>query len=241
MKIEYKKPKAILLNATPLAIGEIAARCCYDSFGMAEDNGVKNFKNTLTVEDIEESKLLEKLTWTHHHESINEHINLSYYVKDISREVIIEWNRHRIGMATSQQSTRYTMEGVVNAWINMYDEKSGYDSFIKEVEKNIVDLDRKMIVATASYINEKLEIYNDEEPLIKDLKGSKKKKQNDRVKRCLPEVWLMDGVWTFNLRALKHFYDLRSSGAAYYGIREVVETILEATPEKYLKLIRKEK
>ena len=49
----------------------------------------------------------------------------------------------------------------------------------------------------------------------------------------------MDGnniMWTFNLRALKHFIDLRKGGNAYYGIREVVETILEATPQKYLDL-----
>ena len=30
--MEYKKPKATLLHATPLSIGEVSARICYNSF-----------------------------------------------------------------------------------------------------------------------------------------------------------------------------------------------------------------
>ena len=234
----YKKPKATLLHATPLSIGECAARVCYNSFDLATEQTIKDFKTNLSVEDIESSDLLNKLTWTHHHESINEHINLSYYIKDISREVIIEWNRTRIGMATSQQSSRYTMEPVIDAWVD-YLHDGDWESFRDIVARSIVDKELKMIEASATYISTKLYIYHAEEPLIKGLKGSKKKKQNDRVKRSLPEVWLLEGLWTFNLRALKHFYELRSSGAAYYGIQEVVETIIKATPKKYLDLIIK--
>ena len=52
----------------------------------------------------------------------------------------------------------------------------------------------------------------------------------------------MDGnniMWTFNLRALKHFVKLRSSGSAYYGIKEITETIPEHTPHKYKKAYEK--
>ena len=238
--MNYKKPKAYLLHATPLALGEVGGRVCYDSFKLSENEDIRNFKQNHTIPDIDSSELLNKLVWAYQHESIVEHINLSYYIEDISREVVIEMNRSRIGVATSQKSTRYTMEPIVDAWIEFSDDKITWNTFQNEVAKNIVDLDSDMIEITASYISAKLHTYNRKELLIKGLTGSKKKKQNDRVKRCLPEVWLMEGVWTFNLRALKHFYTLRSSGSAYYGIREVVDAIIAVTPQSYLELISRD-
>ena len=92
--MEYKKPKATLLHATPLSIGEVSARICYNSFNLAKEESIQEFPKTLSVQDIEHSELLNDLTWNWQHESINEHINLSYHVKDVSREVLIEWNRH---------------------------------------------------------------------------------------------------------------------------------------------------
>ena len=200
-------------------------------------------QRTNTLEDIENSPLLNKLTWDVQHESVNEHINLSYHLVDISREVIIEMNRHRIGIGTSQRSTRYTLDTLVNRWCALRDNHTPetHDLYHLAIAKNIVDLDETMVAITADYIFRKLFVYNEEQPLIKGLTGSKKKKQNDRVKRCLPEVWLMEGIWTFNLRALKHFIDLRKGANAYYGIREVVEAIIEATPQKYLDLCLKPK
>ena len=238
--MNYKKPKAYLLHAAPLALGEIGGRVCYDSFKLSESEDIRNFKQNHTIPDIESSELLNKLVWAYQHESIIEHINLSYYIEDISREIVQEFNRHRIGVATSQKSTRYTMEPVVNAWIDMNDKETLWEDFQNEVAKHVVDLDPSMIQCNASYIGSKLYIYNQEEPLIKGLTGSKKKKQNDRVKRCLPETWLVEGLWTFNLRALKHFYELRSSGSAYYGIKEVVDAIIAVTPQSYLELISRD-
>ena len=245
--MDYKKPIAHLLHASPLSLGEISARVCYDSFSLSEHSDINTFPQTLALPstDINSSEVLHKLVWTHFHESIIEHINLSYFIEDISREVIIELNRHRIGIATSQQSTRYTMEDVVNAWIDYRDAhnpammKSTWDVFERVVATNIIDLNPNMIEITAKYISNKLFVYNGEELLVRDLTGSKKKHQNDRVKRCLPEVFTLQGTWTFNLRALKHFHKLRSSGSAYYGIQELWQAIEAVTPQKYLDLIIK--
>ena len=46
-------------------------------------------------------------------------------------------------------------------------------------------------------------------------------------------------VVTFNLRSLKNYFDLRTSGAAWFQIRWLAEAIKKQTPEKYLKLIDK--
>lgn len=242
--MDYKKPNVTLLHATPLNVAEIAARSCYNSFLLSEHEAISDFPITKMLgEDITSSAVLDKLVWVHHHESVVEHVHLSYFIENISREVLIEMNRHRIAVETSQQSTRYTMEAVVDAWIDFrdIDTREAWGIFVDTVADFITDTNPHMIYTTANYIAGKLTVYDIEEPLIKGLTGSKKKKQNDRVKRCLPEVWLTKGVWTFNLRSLKHFMSLRDSGAAYYGIREVAQAIINATPEHYLQYIRKVK
>lgn len=249
----YKKPKATLLHASPLSIGEIAGRICYDSFSLSEHELVRNFEenpkefinNLSTLGDIESSKLLDKLFNVYFHESVAEHINLTYHVERVSREIIIEWNRTRIGMPTSQKSTRYTIEDLVNAFVDWYDNSNGaigeehYNAFEKVVDDNIVHKNNTRVTITTNYLLDMLSTYHEEEPLKKGLTGGAKKKQNDRVKRCLPESWMLEGIWTFNLRSLKHFVNLRSSGSAYYGIREVVETVMEQTPHKYRILVDK--
>ena len=251
-KIEYKKPKATLLHSSPLSLGEISGRVCYNSFSLSENELINEFErnpeefvnNLSKLGDIKESKLLDKLFNVYFHESVAEHINLTYFVKDVSREVIIEWNRTRIGIATSQKSTRYTIEDVINAWVDYrFDTEdsnyNNYNTFCNIVSDSIVHLDEALIKTTINYLDDMLAVYDSKEALKKGLTGGAKKKQNDRVKRMLPESWMLEGVWTFNLRSLKHFVELRSSGSAYYGIREVTETILEQTPHKYRILVDK--
>jgi thymidylate synthase (FAD) len=109
------------------------------------------------------------------------------------------------------------------------------------VRDNIIVDDWKWIQIESNALKAKLDLYNKEEPLVQGLKGSKKKKQNDRVKRCLPETWTTKTVLTFNIRALKHFIELRDSGSAYYGIRELAEELISKTPDKYMRFIRKPK
>lgn len=46
-------------------------------------------------------------------------------------------------------------------------------------------------------------------------------------------------VVTMNLRALKNYFTLRDSGAAYFGIQWLAEAMKEITPSKYLDLIVK--
>jgi len=69
-----------------------------------------------------------------------------------------------------------------------------------------------------------------------------KKKRNvgDVLKHVVNDNWKVDMVVTMNLRALKNYFDLRNSGAAWFQIQWLALKIIEATPDKYLKLIVKE-
>lgn len=127
--IEYTKPTVILLQETGIGAAEIAARTCYDSFENSEHEAINFFPlatNTATdetinglvdeINEIEHSELLDTLAWTYFHHSILEHANLSYLVKGTSRGVLQEHARHRI-QGISVRSTRYTMSGVINAFL----------------------------------------------------------------------------------------------------------------------------
>jgi len=239
--VAHKTPKATLLYCTPLAVAEIGGRVCYDSFESSENSIIKFFKqnpehfiHTTKDEDVSSSDLLYKLAHVHFHHSVLEHIQLSYYIKDIPRNVILEANRHRIGVATSQKSSRYTIDDLVNAWVS-----GSRDAFAIVVKNNVSITDTQQLRVLTEYLWDSLQVLDAKEQLEADLKGGKKKHQNDRVKFILPECWVLEGVWTFNLRSLKHFLDLRLSGSAYYGIQEMAQTIVSATPKKYLELIQK--
>jgi len=121
--IEYCKPEVVLLQDTGIGVAESAARTCYDSFSNSENDVIKKIEHSLPssamcdeINDIEESALLDDLAWTYFHHSILEHANLSFLVRGTSRGVLQEHARHRI-QAISVRSTRYTMSGIINAFV----------------------------------------------------------------------------------------------------------------------------
>ena len=137
--IKYTKPKVVLLQDTGIGVAETAARTCYDSFNNSENLVIQELETKLPDEkmcgalnEIEDSSLLEDLAWTYFHHSILEHANLSYLVRGTSRGVLQEHARHRI-QAISVRSTRYTMSGIINAFVAS---KHGGDRdfFIDKVE-----------------------------------------------------------------------------------------------------------
>ena len=78
--------------------------------------------------------------------------------------------------------------------------------------------------------------------LFQDLENSKKKRNvGDAFKHIVTDNWKVNMIVTMNLRALKNYLTLRDSGAAYFLMRELAIAIKDATPQKYLDLIVKDK
>lgn len=133
--IDYKIPTTHLLHKSPLFVSEFAARTCYNSFDKSEHNSIQNLdsvlnsdgeiseqlqiniKNCETDVDKQGSELLHQLSHVYFHESTLEHVNLNFLIKNTSRGVLQELARHRIGVAYSVQSTRYTMSDLINAFL----------------------------------------------------------------------------------------------------------------------------
>ena len=266
--ITYQKPKVTLLQESGLGVAEIAARTCYDSFENSENECVKHAMEKLdtdAINKIEKSDLLANLAWVHHHHSIIEHATLSYLIRGTSRGVLQEHARHRL-QAISVRSTRYTMSGVINAFVASMEAEDGFAFFLEKLlEMDLfVITDKAYLTIEIRAIYDKLTLQYHKDatflqnavaksslPFVETYKGNAqalyealqcgKKKRNvgDAFKHIVSDNWKVDMVVTFNIRSLKNYFDLRDSGAAWFQIRWLAEEMKKVTPEKYLKLIDK--
>ena len=220
------------------------------------------------LNNIGHSDLLDTLAWTHFHYSILEHINLTYLIRGTSRGVLQEHARHRI-QAISVRSTRYTMNSLLHAFIASNDDLEWFTNKVLEFnmfvitdkEYNKIEISSifyklkyqkdllkdefiKIIIAKSS-----IDGYNSLIGTPEDVNNMKfnylescKKKRNvgDNFKHLVTDNWKVDMIVTFNLRSLKNYFQLRDSGAAYFGIRWLAQAMKEVTPSKYLDLIVKQ-
>lgn len=126
-KFIYKTPKVALLSSTSTILSEVAARTCYNSFNKSKHTKISeqswrqhdlDAKHNLSSLNPEfQSELSEELAHVHHHGSIIEHVSCTYELQDVGRGVLQELARHRIGVSLSVQSTRYTLNNIIAAYI----------------------------------------------------------------------------------------------------------------------------
>ena len=271
--IKYTKPEVVLLQDTGIGVAETAARTCYDSFTNSENEVIQNLKNRLPdstmcdeINDIEDSALLDDLAWTYFHHSILEHANLSFLIRGTSRGVLQEHARHRI-QAISVRSTRYTMSGIINAFVAS---KHGgdrdffiakvqeFDMFVTSDEEynkleigamyDKLDFQAKKIedfhaISVAKSSLAFIQEHQGEPQKLYDALQAGKKKRNvgDAFKHIISDNVKVDMVVTFNLRSLRNYFTLRDSGAAFFQIRWLAQEMMRVTPKKYLDLIIKSK
>ena len=271
--VEYSKPEVVLLQETGIGVAETAARTCYDSFNNSENDVIKNIEHSMPTESmcnelntIEDSALLDDLAWTYFHHSILEHSNLSFLVRGTSRGVLQEHARHRI-QAISVRSTRYTMSGIINAFVASL-HGGDREFFIKRVlefdmfvttnatynaleigamydklkyQSKVVEDFNSIAVAKSSL--EFLEIHKGNAQALYEALQNGKKKRNvgDAFKHIITDNVKVDMVVTFNLRSLKNYFTLRDSGAAFFQIRWLAQEMIRVTPQKYLDLILKKR
>ena len=271
--IEYSRPEVVLLQDTGIGVAESAARTCYDSFTNSENDVIKNIEHTLPnasmcdeINNIEDSALLDDLAWTYFHHSILEHANLSFLIRGTSRGVLQEHARHRI-QAISVRSTRYTMSGIINAFVAskhggdrdfFIDKVLEFDMFVTvNAEYNALEIsamydkldyqskvveDFHSISVAKSSIPFIQEHQGNAQALYEALQSGKKKRNvGDAFKHIITDNVKVDMVVTFNLRSLKNYFTLRDSGAAFFQIRWLAQEMMKVTPQKYLDLIIKKK
>ncbi len=185
---------------------ELAGRRCYLSFEPGLNPNVKKIREDITeyLTNILKSG----------HGSVLEHASYTFAIEGVSRVFTGEMNRHRAGVAISEGSMRYIRYN---------------DIPIVEVQSINGMLETKFVIKE---IVEKIErAYELLVSMWKDvLEGREfagKKHITSMLRRIIPMGVATGGVWTFNVRSLRHMLTMRASEAAEEEIALVAGKILE--------------
>ena len=186
------------------AIAEISARLCYMSYGRGRRDIADFINNLLRSKDG----------------SVFEHINYGFVFTGVSRSLTHELVRHRAGFAFSQRSQRYV------------DESGG--SFV--APPALADADDESRVVFESAIESAARSY---EALVEalasaiprerfDLATDHRKAIRQAARAVLPNATETKIFVTANVRAWRHFIEMRGSAFADVEIRSLAMMVLEA-------------
>lgn len=194
---------------------ELAGRRCYKSFQPGLNPNVQKIREDIAeyIKNIMHSK----------HGSVLEHYSVSFAIENVSRVFTGEMNRHRAGVAISEGSMRYILYNDIPI--------VEVDSLIADSDdpevNALIELDRADIKEHAEFtekIYERIKARWDS--VLKGKDFTKKKHLTSRMRRIIPMGVATGGIWTFNLRALRHMCTMRCSEAAEEEILQVAEMIL---------------
>lgn len=163
------------------------------------------------------------------HESVSEHVVMSFIIDGVSRAELQEHMRHRI-TSTTCESTRYTLQKLVEE----LQEDVVIDRFIDKyfVIPEYIESDWILQEQYQRFVKELEEMYE-----IFVMKADYWKEEgikNDYIKYALPEGYRTRFVWTINLRSLKNFLNLRIANNAHFEIRHVAELIISSLKNTYI-------
>ena len=173
-----------LISKTPnyLKTCWVAARTCYSA-----DSPIELLQVNKTDEEM--LRLLDRIM-TSKHLSVVEHCSMTFAVKNVSRTLLAQYSRHRIGVSLSVQSQRYVSE---------------------QSEKTRLGIFDNVIPDTVISNTEATEVYNS---TIKDIQQAYDKllalgvsKQDARF--VLPGAASTNFVTTLNLRSFLDVYEKR--------------------------------
>ena len=187
-----------LISKTPnyLKICWTAARTCYSA-----DSPIELLAQEKTDEEM--LRLLERIM-TSKHLSVVEHCSMTFAVKDVSRTLLAQYSRHRIGVSLSVQSQRYVSEQSA---------KQTDGLFGHVVPQTVVD-NEAALTRYMTCMREAQQAYD-------DLLAMGVAKQDARF--VLPGGACTNFVTTLNLRSFMDVYEKRvRTPGAQWEIREMM-------------------
>ena len=142
-----------------------------------------------------------------HHDTVLEHIYLTYELNNLSRACLQELARHR-HITLSVESTRHTLKAKIfnEEW---------YLKMLYEMEKL-----QSLSLQTFRGIAESL-----------------KDASNDELKYYLPEWWPTNLVMTANVREMRHIVSLRTAPAALKEFQDLAWKFVEVMPQRFRYLL----
>ncbi len=202
---------------------ESAGRRCYMSFEVGLNPNVTKIREDVAeyIDNVLKSG----------HGSVLEHATFTFAIENVSRVFTGEMNRHRAGVAISEGSMRFirfTDIPMVETDCLRTDEFLRDLNGISDLENKVLDTReafQSAVDAAEKAYAKMLEIWKSE--LAPESKFAGKKAITSMMRRIVPMGVATGGLWTLNLRALRHICELRTTPHAEEEILEVALMILE--------------
>lgn len=193
--------KVTLLHASPKHLAVTAIRMCWAT----QERSDTDYENDVLGEN-DKNRIRDVIRKGH--ESTLEHVSFTFKVEGISRALLQELSRHRIGVSPSVESTRYTIKKVLAGT------ESVENCLVKTGNEYIDKLNFEHMVKLKALLNT-FEI------------------PNDHAKYGLVEAYKVNEQVTMNARSLRHFLQLRTPEQALWEIRQLAFSAYDVVPEDY--------
>ncbi len=199
-------------------IVQLAGRRCYKSFEVGLNPNIMKIREDV-VEYIDNILKVG-------HGSVLEHVTFTFALENVSRVFTAEMNRHRAGCAISEGSMRFIRLEDIPYWIPTSIQENMDDSPGLRAKKQLSRDLMAVAFQDAEYHYKKIvEVWKDE--LAEDSKFKDKKAVTSMMRRIIPIGVASGGVWTLNLRALRHVFEMRCSEQAEEEILLVATKMLD--------------
>lgn len=200
---------------------ELAGRRCYMSFEPGLNPNVTKIR-----EDIAEylTNILKS-----GHGSVLEHPTFTFAIEGVSRVFTGEMNRHRAGVAISEGSMRYIRYNDIPIVdvpsITPLEEEPSTEEELLNSRRNTT---RTIISNTICDIERQYyQLVQTWKDILEGTQFAGKKHITSMLRRIIPMGVATGGVWTFNVRSLRHMLTMRAAEAAEEEIALVAGKMLE--------------
>jgi len=200
---EFKLPGQEVSD--PELLVGLAAKRCYRSY-VAGDNPNVSRVRTDWLEYL--GNILEQ-----GHGSVAEHATFTFALENVTRVLTAELNRHRAGVAISEQSLRYVRFTDLPFWMppSIREDSTSSDQHLEWQKRETRESIRRLMDHVR---DEYLHLVNKVWKFEEMTKFHQKKVITSMLRRILPMGICTGAVYTFNIRALRHIIALRTSDAA---------------------------
>ena len=204
-------------NTPAELVTSVAAKQCYMSFEAGLNPNVTKTRSDMAA-------YLENILASGHG-SVLEHVNFTFAINNVSRVFTGEMNRHRAGVAVSERSMRYIrFQDCIDWWLPLSLRENKLDNHDLSARKALsrTVFERAFEQMEDNYQN-LCNIWDMEDT---DHNFHYKKTMTSCFRRIIGMGAATGGVWSFNIRALRHVLTMRCSKAAEEEIQYVSQYIL---------------
>jgi len=210
----------------PALLVALAAKQCYLSFQPGLNPNVTKVRREM-VEYLDN-------VLSQGHGSVLEHAVFTFGINGCSRVFTGEMNRHRAGVGISERSMRYIRYTEMRFWMPLCFRENDSDSpKLVEQKRQSRETLVEAFSAQKRAMERLAEIWKDE--LSPNSKFHRKKELTSAFRRLVGMGIATGGIWTLNLRALRHVIALRTDPSAEEEISHVCQKIgrimMERVPE----------